>query len=222
MASGGEALRRVLGGEPLTTERKRLFARLLDAAEEWIYQLNERNHWIFRIYDRGNELYAALFMRGVRRRASTLDAGVTVADGTAARIRFLAPADEEAFAKLLAALKARYLPPHPVDRNGAAHALRRRSYLPFGIFIADGLVGYLLLRLFFPWRAVTGIWTLPETHNLGLGQECLRQTGNFTRSEKLTDYATIPIDNVNSVRMANGAGWQTLRTNRRFHVLKLE
>jgi len=206
----------------VTTERKRLSVRLLDAAEEWIYQLNERDHWIFRIYDRGNEVYASLFMRGVRRRASALDSGVTIADGTAARIRFLAPADEEAFADLLAKFTARYLPPHPVDRQAAARALRRRSYLPFGIFIGDRLVGYLLLRLFFPWRAVTGIWTLPETHNLGLGQECLRQTASFSRSEKLADYATIPIDNPNSVRMANGAGWQTQRTNRRFHVLKRE
>jgi hypothetical protein len=58
--------------------------------------------------------------------------------------------------------------------------------------------------------------------DLRLGQECLRQTAIFTRSEKLADYATIPIDNMNSVRMANGAGWQTPRTNRRFYVLKLE
>jgi ribosomal protein S18 acetylase RimI-like enzyme len=206
----------------VTGERKRLPERLLDAAEEWIYELNERDHWLFRIYDRGNEIYAAIFMRGVRRRAAALDSGVTISDGTAARIRFLTLADEEAFSDLLAAFTARYLPPHPIDRQAAARALRRRSYLPFGIFIGDRLVGYLLLRLFFPWRAVTGIWTLPETHNLGLGQACLRQTAAFSRSEKLADYATIPIDNVNSVRMANGAGWQTQRTNRRFHVLKLQ
>jgi ribosomal protein S18 acetylase RimI-like enzyme len=222
MAAAGHELHRDLGSGRVTTGRKRLSARLLDAAEEWIYRLNERDHWIFRIYDRGNELYASLLMRGIRRRASTLDAGVTMADGAAARIRFLAPADEEAFAELLANLKARYRPPHPVDRDGAARALRRRSYLPFGLFIGDRLVGYLLLRLFFPWRAVTGIWTLPETHNLGLAQACLRQTAAFSRSEGLADYATVPIDNLNSVRVANGAGWRTQRTNRRFHVLKLE
>ena len=199
-----------------------LAARLLDAAEEWIYDLNERDHWIFRIYDRGNEVYASLFMRGVRRNAATVDAEVLGADGTQARIRFLTPADDEPFADLLAAMDAKYLPPHAVDRAGAARALRRRSYLPFGIFVGERLVGYLLLRLFFPWRAVTGIWTLPETHNLKLGQTCLKVTASYSRSQKLADYATIAIDNPNSLRMANAAGWRTQRTNRRFHVLKLE
>jgi len=100
--------------------------------------------------------------------------------------------------------------------------LRRRSYLPFGIFVGDRLVGYLLLRLFAPWRAVTGIWTLPETHNLRLGQRTLFETARFSRSLGLADYATIGIDNPNSLRMANAAGWQTIRTNRHFHVLKRE
>jgi hypothetical protein len=204
----------------MTAERKGLFARALDAAEEWIYELNERNHWIFRIYDRVNEVYASLVMRGVRTRAARVDVGVTGTDGTAARIRFLTPADDAAFADMLASLKARYLPPHPLDRNTAARALRRRSYLPFGIFLEERLVGYLLLRLFFPWRAVTGIWTLPETHNLGLAQGCLRETRKFSRSVKLADYCTVPIDNANSVRTALGAGFRTVRTNRRFYVLK--
>ena len=198
------------------------YARLVDAAEEWIYQLNERDHWIFRLYDRFNELHASLFMRGVRERASQLNRPVECSDGSPACIRFLTPNDEAAFGGLLAALNARYLPPHGRDRDAAASALRRRSYLPFGIFLGDRLVGYLLLRLFFPWRAVTGIWTLPETHNLGLAQVCLRRTGDFSRSEKLADYATVPVDNYNSLRVANGAGWRTLRTNRRFHVLRLE
>ena len=69
---------------------------------------------------------------------------------------------------------------------------------------------------------MTGIWTLPETHDLGLGQEALRQTAAFSRSEGIPDYATIPVNNPNSLRMANAAGWQTIRTNRRFHVIRLQ
>jgi hypothetical protein len=72
-----------------------------DRAEELIYRLNEADHWIFRLYDWGNEVFAAIRLSGVRRR-----------------------------------------------------------------------------------------------------------------------YATIPVDNQNSVRMANAAGWQVIRTNRRFHVLR--
>lgn len=195
-------------------------SRLLDAAEEWIYRANERNHWLFRLYDRANEVWAAACFRGVRRRASALEETVIGANGAEARIRFLTSEDDAAFAELLAGLDARYLPPHPLDAGAAAAALRRRSYLPFGIFVGERLVGYLLLRLFLPRRAVTGIWTRPETHNLGLAQECLRRTGGFTDAEGLADYATVPVDNLNSVRVANGAGWRTLRTNRRFHVLR--
>jgi len=207
---------------PASAPHSGFLIRLRNHLEEAIYRLNEANHWIFRAYDLGNELFAALRFRGIRQRASTLDVAFQTAAGTSARIRFLTPNDGVAFADLLARLGARYLPPHPTDRVSALRALQRRSYLPFGIFVGDRLVGYLLLRLFFPNRAVTGIWTLPETHNLGVGQASLRQTASFTRSEGIPDYATIPVDNVNSLRMANGAGWQVVRTNRRFHVLLRE
>ncbi len=194
-------------------------AGLQNWAEEVIYRLNERGHWLFRVYDWSNEMFAALRFSGLRRRAGTLDVPLQTRKGLAARIRFLHPEDEVMFADLCASLRARYLPPHPLDRGSAGRALRRRSYLPFGIFVEDELVGYLLLRLFYPSRAVTGIWTRPNTHNLGLGQEALKQTAAFTHSERLPDYATIPLDNENSVRMANAAGWQVIRANSRFHVL---
>ncbi len=192
---------------------------LRDRAEEWIYRLNERQHWFFRLYEWGNELWAALCFRGVRRRAGHVDDPIRARGGLEARVRFLTPEDEAAFSALLAAFDFRYVPPHPRDARTARRVLRRSSYLPFGIFVEGRLVGYLLLRLFFPRRAVTGIWTLPETYNLGLGQASLRRTAAFTTAEGIPDYATIPLDNENSVRMANAAGWQVIRSNSRFHVL---
>ncbi len=204
---------------PATAKRPSSYARLVDAAEEWVYQLNENDHWVFRIYDQFNELHASIFMRGVRERGSRLDRVLECSDGSRARLRFLTTDDEESLVGLLASLDARYMPPHPRDRDTATRALRRRSYMPFGIFIGDRMVGYVLLRLFFPWRVVTGIWTLPETHNLGLAQLCLRQTCGFSGDEKIANYCTIPIDNHNSLRVALGVGWRILRTNRRFHVL---
>jgi hypothetical protein len=158
-------------------------------------------------------------MRGVREGGSQLDRVVECSDGSRARLRSLTPDDEASLAFLLASLTARYMPPHSTDRDTVARALRRRSYLPFGIFIGDRMVGYVLLRMFFPWRVVTGIWTLPETHNLGLAQLCLRQTCDFSRSRGIDNYCTVPIDNHNSLRVALGVGWRILRTNRRFHVL---
>ena len=200
-------------------ETPTLFQRVQDGAEEAIYRLNEKGSFIFKIYDLSNEIFARFRFAALRERASQLDVPFETRGGLAARIRFLAPSDQPAFAEMLSGLKGRYGPPHPVDSAAAAAALDRASYLPFGIFVEEKLSGYLLLRLFYPSRAVTGIWTLPDTHNLGLGQEALRQTAAFTRSEGLPDYATIPIDNHNSLRMANAAGWQVIRTNKRFHVL---
>ncbi len=194
-------------------------ARLQDAAEEWLYRANERNHWIFRLYDRANELWARLLFGPLRRRAARVDAPVP-GRGLELRIRFLTPDDDERFAALLARFDFRYLPPHPTDREGALAALRRRSYLTFGIFQEGELVGYLLVRLFFPRRGVTGIWVLPDIRARGLSTQALRVTAAFTRGEGLDDYATIAVDNPYSVRMAEAAGWQIIRTNRRFHVLR--
>jgi GNAT superfamily N-acetyltransferase len=197
-------------------------ARLLDWAEETVYRLNERDHWIFRLYDQGNEVWAALTLRAVRRRAAAIDQQVAAGEGAFATLRFLRPEDEEIFAELLGNFGSKYLPPHPLDRREARRALRRRSYMPFGIFLDGSMVGYVLLRLFFFRRVVTGIWTRPETHNVGLAQACLSVTVAFARREGIPNYCTIPVDNVNSVRVALGVGWRILRTNSRFHVLLVD
>lgn len=198
-----------------------LGTRLLDRAEEWIYALNERNHWIFRVYDRCNEIWASLVFRGVRRRAARIDAEVEGRDGERARLRLLRPDDLDVFAALLEALaRFRYVPPHPLDRAAAARALRRNSYLPFGLFYQDRLVGYLLVRLFFPRRAVTAIWSLEIAHNKRFSVNSGRITSAFTRSEGLADYITVPLDNLYSLKAAQGAGWEIVRRNRRFYVLR--
>jgi len=195
-----------------------LLARLRDRAEEWIYRLNERDHWIFRLYDLGNELWASLVFRGARRRAARIDAPIQGRE-RAARVRFLGPADLDAFATLLASLDVKYLPPHPRDRAAAARALARRSYVPLGIFTDEGMVGYVLQRFFFPRRIVSGIWMLASTHNAGLGRLAYREQARFADAEGLPNYCTIPLDNAPSIRIALWCGFEVVRTNRRFHVL---
>ena len=197
------------------------FARLLNRAEEWIYDLNVRGHWLFALYDAGNELWASLVFRGVKRRAARIDARVPGRDGEEARIRLLLPErDDDAFAALLEGLaRFEYLPPHPLDRAAARRALRRRSYLPFGIFYRGELVGYLLLRLFFFRRAVTAIWSLEVAHNKRFSLNAGVITSSFTRAEGLADYITVPLDNTYSLKAALGAGWRIVRKNRRFYVL---
>ena len=55
---------------PEVEEPRGLREKLLSRAEEWIYELNERDHWLFALYDHANELWSRLVYRGVRRRAA--------------------------------------------------------------------------------------------------------------------------------------------------------
>jgi hypothetical protein len=197
---------------------KTLSQRLQARSEEWIYDLNLRDHWLFRVYDLANEIWAWLVFRGVRSRAKELDVEIEGREQTA-RLRFLTDDDFEEFAELLGSLDVEHLPPHRLDREAAARALQRASYLPFGIFFEGKLVCYLLVRLMFPRRAVTGIWSNPFNHNRGFSQAGVRASGEFTVSQGLADYATIPIGNQYSVKTALYGGWKLVRTNRHFHVL---
>jgi hypothetical protein len=219
-ATGGGADPEV--GVPPRTAVERLLCR----AEEWLYDLNARNHWLFRVYDRGNALWARLAFRGVRRIAAGYAVEIEGRPGVRARLRMLTPEDEESFAGLLARFDFAHLPPHPLDRETARRVLRSANHLPFGIFDErEGrLVGYALVRLFFPWRAATGVWTLPAdpergVHSQGLSRAAVRATSEVTRRAGLADYVTVPLDNVPSLRGAEWAGWKVVRTNRRFHVL---
>jgi hypothetical protein len=98
--------------------------------------------------------------------------------------------------------------------------LRQANTLPFGVFDLEGVLGgYLLLRFFFPWRVTTGIWSFPDFGGRGLTQAAIRITAELSRREGLADYVTVPVGHNVSLGAATGAGWQVIRTNRRFHVL---
>jgi len=193
---------------------------LRDRLEEWVYRLNEQQHWIFRLYDWCNEIWARLVFGGVRSRASKTDLVVAV-DDCRAHVRFLTLRDLDEFAGFLSRLDVRYLPPHPLDCGIAVTVLRRRSYLPFGIFVEGELIGYILLRLFFLRRAVTGIWMLSSTHSAGVGRHTLLTSVEFLKREGLPNYCTIPLGNEPSLRIAHWCGWRVIRSNRRFDVLKV-
>jgi hypothetical protein len=195
-------------------------ARLLCRAEEWIYDLNARDHWLFHVYEQANVLWARIAFRGVRRRAAAVDTELVARDGARVRFRFLTPADEAAFADMLARFDFENLPPHPLDRAAAGRVLRQANCLPFGYFDAQGaLRGYLLLRFFFAWRVTSGVWSFPDFGGRGLTQAGLRVTAELTRQAGLADYITVPVGHNASLGAATGAGWRVVRTNRRFHVL---
>jgi len=193
---------------------------LQDRLEEWIYRLNEEDHWIFKLYDWGNELWARVFFRAARRRGELVDEEIEDSEGEG-RVRFLGPDDVEAFADFCAALDTRYLPPHPLDRASAARALARSSYVPLGIFWRDELVGYVLVRFFFLRRAVNGIWMLPLSHGKSFGKHSFWVSCRYLHDLGLPAYCTIPLGNTPSIHTAWWSAYEIVRTNHHFHVLKM-
>jgi hypothetical protein len=135
-------------------------------------------------------------------------------------MRLLRPDDLDAFAEMLAAFDFKYLPPHALDRKAAKKVLNRKSYLPLGIFHGDDLVGYLLLRLFAPKRAVLGIWSLTSYQNRGLTTVACVAGAEFTRVNGYPNFITVPLDNKYSLKVGLDVGLKLLRSNPRFHVLR--
>lgn len=194
--------------------------RIGEAIETWLYELNERDHWFFRLLEWGNDQYARLAFRGVRRRAGAIDDDSVPARDRCLRFRFLKPDDLDLFTELLSSFDFKYLPPHPIDRASAALVLQRPSYLPFLILRDDEPVGYLLVRLLFPNRAFSGVWTKVASGTAGFSRAAIKRSGQFTDSEGIPDFVTVPLDNLASKKGAEWAGWSVIRENRRFFLLR--
>lgn len=195
------------------------FRRLADALEVFLYELNERNHWLFRFMEWCNEVYARVVFRGIRRDAQAIDDTIQGRDRSYG-IRFLTPDDLEMFVSLIARFDFKYLPPHALDRRTAEGVLRRSSYLPF-VLLRDGEpTGYCLVRLLALRRAFTGVWSFPIPENAGLSRAAVKRTGEFTDTHGIVDFVTVPLDNAASKKGAEWAGWRVIRQNRRFFVLR--
>ena len=190
-----------------------------EALETWLYELNERNHWFFRLLEAVNDLYAGLIFRGVRRRAARIDESIRGRDREF-RMRFLVAADAPILVELFAQFDFAYSPPHSLEADAVQGLLARPSYLPFGLFRDDECVGYCLVRLIAPRNCFTGVWSLPVVWNEGMSQAAVKRSGAFTDAEGLVDFVTVPLDNTASKQGAEWAGWQTLRANRRFYLLR--
>lgn len=193
--------------------------RLSASLEVALYELNERDHWLFRLMEWCNEVYAAVVFRNVRRHAQEIDETIPGRDRSF-RIRFLRPDDLETFAALISRFDFKYLPPHPLDRRTAQRVLRRASYLPF-VLLRDGEpTGYCLVRLLALRRAFTGVWSFPAPENAGLSRAAVKRTGEFTDAHGIIDFVTVPLDNPASRKGAEWAGWRVVRRNRRFFLLR--
>jgi hypothetical protein len=189
------------------------------ALETWLYDLNARDHWLFRLMEWVNDQYARGVFRGVRRRAAAIDDEIRGRDRPA-RMRALRPQDLDLFADLLSRFDFAHLPPHPLDRKAAALVLRRPSYLPFVILRDDEPVGYCLVRLIFPNRCFSGVWTFPSPENAGLSRAGIKLSGEFTDGEGITAYVTVPLDNAPSRKGAEWAGWFVVGENQRFWLMR--
>ncbi|MDG2336350.1 MAG: hypothetical protein P8Q97_19275 [Myxococcota bacterium] len=195
------------------------FAKVGGAIESWLYELNEKKHWFFRLLEWGNDRYAAVFFRGIRRRAMTFDEVVPGRDRLY-QMRFLRPEDEGIVADLFGRFDFKYLPPHSMESRDVGRILRRPSYLPFGLFRDEKLTGYYLIRLLAPRNCFTGVWSFPTPENVGLSRAAGKFGGSLTDREGIIDFVTVPLDNHASMKAAEFGGWERQRANRRFYLLR--
>jgi len=193
--------------------------KVSEALETWLYELNERDHWFFRLLESVNDVYAGLIFPGVRRRAALIDEPIR-GRNREYRMRFLVADDAEILIELFAQFDFAYSPPHSLDADAVRGLLARPSYLPFGLFRDDECVGYCLVRLIAPRSCFTGVWSLPALWNEGMSQAAVKRSGAFTDAEGLLDFVTVPLDNLASKKGAEWAGWETVRANRRFFLLR--
>ena len=196
-----------------------MLQRFSEMLEAWLYELNERDHFLFRFLEAVNDIYAAVIFRGIRRRAAQIDDSITGRD-RAFRMRFLHPGDAAMLAELFGRFDFDYLPPHALGDGSVRSLLKRPSYLPFGLFRDDECGGYCLVRLIAPRSCFSGVWSFPVEANAGLSRAAVKRSGAFTDAEGLVDFVTVPLDNPASKKGAEWAGWETLRANRRFYLLR--
>ena len=98
-----------------------------EALETWLYELNERNHWFFRLLEAVNDLYAGLIFRGVRRRAARIDESIRGRDREF-RMRFLVAADAAILVELFAQFDFAYSPPHSLEADAVQGLLARPEF----------------------------------------------------------------------------------------------
>ena len=94
-----------------------------------------------------------------------------------------------------------FLMPHSTDLKTLKTIFNKTSHIPLGIFYRDMLIGYALIRLFFPKKASYAIFISEEWQGKGIGTAALEKQINLINDFHFMPYSAVSKKNVKSLKM---------------------
>lgn len=96
--------------------------------------------------------------------------------------------------------------PHPLDYRGMKKVFRRWHYITLGIFSEKDLVGYCVIRPFFPNKGLYAIIVGQRWRNRGIGAGALRIEVEYIAKIGLKPMSAVRNTNLPSIRILSKAG----------------
>ncbi|MFH1593979.1 MAG: GNAT family N-acetyltransferase [Candidatus Omnitrophota bacterium] len=96
--------------------------------------------------------------------------------------------------------------PHKTDMKSVADIFQRTSHIPLGIFCNGDLIGYALIRLFFPKKGSYAIFVAQDWQGKGIGTAALEKELALIRNLGFTPFSAVCKKNIKSLRMLDKLG----------------
>ncbi|MEW6008483.1 MAG: GNAT family N-acetyltransferase [Candidatus Omnitrophota bacterium] len=96
---------------------------------------------------------------------------------------------------------ANFFLPHKTDLKSLKKIFRRISYVPLGIFYEDTIIGYALIRLFFPCVASYFISIANQWQGKGIGTAALERQLALINILNFQPYSMVNKNNLKSIKM---------------------
>ena len=171
------------------------------------YSLKNRLPALFAALQRWTDGLTSLRHSSARDEALARAAIDGTVDGAHARIRPLTSADAVALHRFLAGMPQshlRFFRPHDFSPTGIERTIGSETHCCYGLFLAHGLSGYALIKLFPTIRAYCGLIVAPGLVGRGLGKFLWRYLIWQCALMEVVPCATVHVDNTSS--------WRSLRS----------
>ncbi len=193
---------------------------LINLMYQLLVKLNRDHVEIFEFLIFFNDIWCRLFLRRLYRGDPFLPAGTLASKAGPVSVRACTEDDAEEISALLRQLEGKVLLPHRSDVASLRRVFRRPSYFSYRVEGSGQFMGYVLIRVFAPARAVFAIWLKPDQRGGGVGKVIAPTMVENIKKQRLTPYVTVTKDNEASLRMCLHAGYKIVRELPTFYVMK--
>jgi len=185
-----------------------------------LVKLNNENSRAFDIIMLINELYFALFFyRLYKRKMACFSERLNIKGSQYRGIRLDASLAQQLY-DFVAGLNEKYMPPHRTDQKSIKRLLKKRACFALGVFDGQRMVGYGLIRFFFPKRAVPTTWVIDEYKGKGIGGALLTLEIDLIRESGFTVFTTVAKDNIVALNNNKKRGLRVVLETDSFYVFR--